>query len=220
MWYLKFKCKHSDCIYSPKLQELKLNVFFHHLGHFVKENYVYTSAIQHLIGKESSIKKYISYMKNHEKIVNIEVYENVLFTLAKHRKDLEAYAAAYNTAFIYPAPSYLDKNGFEVVEIACWQRKFLQELINTLKRNNTTTYFEILKFANKKMNDIYVSRLLPNLPAKQDEAIKLAFRYGYYKFPKETNLDKLANMAKVSKPTFRESLKKAEAKLIPRLISE
>lgn len=220
MWYLKFKYRHSDCIYAPKLQELKLNVFFHHLGYFIKGNYIYTSAMQHLVGKESSIRKYLRYMKNHRKIVKAEAYGNIIFTLAKHKKEYEVYSAAYNPAFIYPAPAYLSKDGFEVVEIAFWERKKLEDLIKFLKSNKTTTYFEIMRFVNRKMDNIYVSKLLPELPQKQDEAITLAFREGYYEFPRKTNLDKLAKMAKVSKPTFRENLRKAEAKIIPKLVSE
>jgi len=192
----------------------------HFLGHYVKGNYVYTSAMQYLIGSEKNIRKYIQYMKNHRKIVKIEIYGNVILTLAKHKKELEVYKSVYNPAFIYPAPAYLSKDGFEIIEIACWDRRPLQELIKTLENNKTTEYFEILKFIEKKMDDIYVSRLLPKLPPKQKEAIKLAFQHGYYKFPRQISLDKLAKIAKVSKPTFRENLRKAEAKLIPKLISE
>lgn len=220
MFYLKFKYKHSDCIYSPKLQELNLSGFFHYVGHYIKGNYVYTSAIQHLIGEERSIRKYIRYMKNHKKIVEIEIYGNIIFTLAKQESGLDAYAALYNPVFIYPAPAYLNKDGFEIVEIASWKRKPLEDLIKILKSSKTTSYFEILKFVNRKMDDIYVSRLLPKLPPKQAEAIRLAFQEGYYNFPRKINLGKLAKLAGVSKPAFSESLRNAEAKIIPRLVSE
>ena len=220
MWYLKFKYKHSDCIYAPKLEELNLALFFHYIGYYTKGNYVYTSALQHLIGEEKNIKKYVRYMRNHKKIVRIEVYGDVIFTLAKHRKGLEVYGAIYDPILIYPAPAYLNEDGFEIIEVACWDRKHLQELIKGLEKNKTTVHFEILKFVDKRMDDVYVSRLLPKLPPKQEEAIKLAFRYGYYRFPRKVSLDKLAEITKVSKPTFRENLRKAEAKIIPKLISE
>ena len=220
MWYLKLKYKHSDCIYAPKLRELNLSVFFYYLGHYVKGDYVYTSAIQYLVGEKKNIRKYIRYIKNHKKIVKNEIYGDVVFTLAKHKKELKVYRTIYNPLFIYPAPAYLSKDDFEIIEVACWKRKPLQELVKTLKKNKTTQYLEILRFVDKKMDDVYVSRLLPKLPPKQDEAIKLAFKHGYYKFPRKISLDRLAKMMKVSKPTFRENLRKAEAKLIPRLISE
>lgn len=220
MWYLKYKYNHSDCIYAPKLQELNLSGFFYHLGRYVKGNYVYTSAMLHLAGDEKNIKSYARYMKNHKKVVRTEAYGNVIFTLARHKKELELYSAVYDPIFIYPAPAYLSKEGFEIIEVACWDRKPLQELIKAVRKTRTTTYFEILRFVERKVDDIYVTRLLPGLPQKQEEAIKLAFRHGYYRFPRRTSLDKLAAMAGVSKPTFRENLRKAEAKLIPKLISE
>lgn len=220
MWYLKFKYKHSDCIYAPKLEELNLSIFFHYIGNYIKGNYIYTSAIQHLIGEEKDIKKYIKYMKTHQKIIKIEVYGDVIFTLAEHRKELKVYRAIYDPIFIFPTPAYLSEDGFEIIEVACWERKPLQELITALEKNKTTTHFEILKFIEKEMDDIYVSKLLPKLSEKQEKAIKLAFKEDYYKFPRKTSLDKLSKIAKVSKPTFRENLRKAEAKLIPKLISE
>lgn len=220
MWYLKYKYKHSDCIYAPKVQELGLSGLFHYIGYYIKGNYVYTSAIINLSGAEKDIGKYISYMKRHKNVAKTESYGNVIFVLARHRKYLELYSASYDPVFIHPEPAYLSTDGFEIVNVACWERKPLENLIRALKRNKTTTYFEILKFINRKMDDIYISRLLPSLAQKQDKAVKLAFKNGYYKFPRKTNLDRLAKMAGVSKPTFRENLRKAEAKLMPKLISE
>lgn len=220
MWYLKFKVKHSDCIYAPELERLGLSIFFYHIGSYTKKNYIYTSSIQKLVGENKKIKGYIKYLKKHKKIVKIEEYGDVLFVLAKHKKDLTIYESIYNPILLYPSPAYLGKDGYEVIEVACWNKKSLQDLIRGYEVNKTTEYFKILSFIEKKMDDVYVSKLLPNLPKKQKEAIKLAFQLGYYNFPRNINLDKLAKLSKVSKPTFRENLRKAEAKLIPKLISE
>ncbi len=220
MWYLKFKYKHEDCIYARKLQELNLSVFFHSLGHYIRGNYVYTSALQNLIGNEKNIKKYIKYLKNHKKIIQIEIYDKVIITLARHKKESGVYEVIYNPSFIYPNPSYLSSDGFEIIEIACWEKKPLQELIKSIEKNKNTLHFELLRFEEKKIDDLYLTKLLPKLPKKQESAIKLAFKEGYYKFPRKTNLDILSKRAKVSKPTFRENLRKAEEKIIPKLISE
>ena len=220
MWYLKFKYKHSDCIYAPKFQELNLNCNFYYLGEYTEGNYIFTSAMIQLIGEEKNVKKFTKYLKNHKKIVSIEVYNNVLMILAKHKKDLILYETAYSPILIYVAPAYLSKDGFEIMEVASWSRKPLQDLINVLEKNKTTTYFEILQFHEKKLDDIYVAKILPKLPKKQKEAIQLAFQSGYYNFPRKTDLNKLSKIAKVAKQTFRENLRKAEAKLIPKIISE
>jgi len=220
MWYFKFKYKHSDCFSAPKLEELKLNVSHYYFGNYTKGKWVYTSAIQHLKGEGKNIKKYIKYLKNHKNLVKIEVYGDIIFIQIKHKKDLTVYRAIYDPIFIYPAPAYLSKDGFEIIEVACWDKRPIMELISSLEQNKTTEHFEILSLVEKKTDDIYVARLLPPLPRKQKEAIKLAFQSGYYNFPRKIDLNELAKIAKVSKPTFRENLRKAEAKLIPKLISE
>ncbi|MDD5192594.1 MAG: hypothetical protein PHX96_05635, partial [Candidatus Nanoarchaeia archaeon] len=114
MWYLKYKYKHSDCIYSPKLQELNLNGYFYYIGEYSKENYTYASAVIQLVGDEKAIKKYIKYLKHHKNIRKIEVYDNIVFVLAKHKKEIILYESAYNPILIYPAPAYLSKEGFEI----------------------------------------------------------------------------------------------------------
>ena len=219
MWYLKYKYKHNDCIYSPKISELGISVFFYHIGYYVKGNFIYTSAIQQLNGEEKNIKKYISYIKNHNQITNCEIYGNTILTLAKHRKNLKIYESVYNPALIYPSPAYLSKEGFEIIELASWERKPLEEVIKTMKTGKNTTYFELLHFHKKDLEDVYVSRLLPKMPKQQEKSIKIAFENGYYNLPRKTNLDKLAKIAGVSKQTFRENLRKAEFKILPKLIS-
>lgn len=220
MWYLKIKYKHSDCIYSSKLQELNLSVHFYYLGRYEEKEHVYTSAMQHVLGDKSNVRKYARYLKKHKNIAKIEVYNDIIISLAKHKKEIEIYYTGYDPLLLHPSPAYLSEDGFEIIEFACWQRKPLEEVIKKFEKGKTTTYFEILQFNEKSMEDIYVARLLPKLPEKQEEAIKLAFQNGYYDFPRKINLDKLAKIKKVSKPTFRENLRKAEAKLMPKLISK
>jgi predicted DNA binding protein len=50
------------------------------------------------------------------------------------------------------------------------------------------------------------------------KAFELAIENGYYSWPKGTDFIELAKKMKVSVPTFREHLKRAESKLIPDLI--
>lgn len=220
MWYLKYKFIHKDCIYAPKLKQYNLSVMFYPLNHYKKGNFVFTNAILQVIGEKKNIKKFVNYLKKHSQIDKLDVHDNILFCLAKHKTNLKIYETVYNPAFIFVAPGYQDKDGFEVWEVACWDRKLLENMIHVLKSSKTTTYFEILKFVERKLNDVFVMKLLPKLAPKQEEALRLAYKNGYYKFPRKIDLDELARIAKVSKPTFRENLRKAEVKLMPYLISE
>jgi len=218
MWYLKFKIKHSDCIFAPELKRLKLSVFFYPLGNYKKKQYIFTSSIQKVSGGENAIKKYCNYLKKHKNVVKIERYKNLIFTQVKHKEVKSTYETIYDPTLIYPAPAFLDKDGFEVWEIACWDRKPLEKLIDIMSQNKTTISFELLSFVKKILHNIYLLKLLPDLSPKQKEAIELAYKKGYYKYPKKIDLNKLAKIMKVSKSTFQEHLKKAEGKLLPYLI--
>ena len=220
MWHLKIKYRHSDCIYSPKLQEYNVNGFFYFLGNYEKNGYTYTSALITLNGDEKNVKRYFDYLKNHKKVVTCEIYDRAIFVLAKHKSDLEVYKVGYNPVYIYPAPSYLSEDGYEIMDMASWNRKDLEDAVKSLKKNKTTTYFEILSFTRLKMKDVFVSRLLPDIAPKQEEALRLALSEGYYSFPRKINLDKLAKFSKVSKATFRENLRKAEIKTLSILVQK
>ena len=220
MWYLKIKYKHSDCLYTKKSHELGVSIFHYYLGSYVKGNSVYSSALQHFEGEEKNIEKYIKYLKSSKRVVHLEIFEKSVLILTKNKKELKTYSALYNPKFLYPNPAVVDKDGIEIVEIAFWEKKPLQDLINQLEKDKTTTHIEILKFVSRKMEDIYVTKLLPKLPPQQRKAIQLAYQLGYYEYPRKINLDDLAKIAKISKATFRESLRRAEAKIIPQLVSK
>lgn len=217
MWYLKFKLKHSDCIISPLAEKYDLNIEFYPLGHYLKGDFVYTSAIHTVKGKDDNIKKYLRDLKKDKRIQKIEI-SKVIFTLAKEKATNKTYQAMYNSQLLYITPGFNSADGSEIWEIACWDRKPLVELINIMEKAPTTTYFEILKFEEKNIDDIYILKLFPELPKKQKQAITLAYKSGYYEFPKRTDLNKLAKASGISKSTFQENLKKAEAKLMPLLL--
>ena len=217
MWYLKFKLRHSDCILAPLVEKYNLSVEFYPLGHYVKGNHVYVSAIHTAKGMEEDIKKYIRDLKKNERVVRIEV-SKVIFTLVRESLSKKTYQTVYNPKLIYVSPGHNTADGYESWEIACWERKPLEDLIKAMEEAKTTLYFEVLRFEEKELDDVYVMGLFPQLPKKQKEAMELAYVSGYYRFPKKTNLDKLAKMARVSKQTFQENLKKAESRLMPLLL--
>jgi predicted DNA binding protein len=217
MWYLKFKVEHSDCIYLPLLKKYNLSIEFHPLGHYFDKNYVYTSAIQIIHGDKDDIKKYIWDLKKNSRVVKVEE-SKVLFTLTKQKSSEETYKTIYNPKLMYIAPAYNSYEGYEFWEIACWERKPLEDLIKSVESAKTTVFFELLRFEEKKNDEAFVVSLFPALSEKQKQAIELAYKEGYYQFPKKTNLDKLAKISKISKQTFQENLKKAEYHLIPLLL--
>lgn len=219
MWYLKFKVKHKGCIYTPKTKELNLIDYTYPLGHILKGKSILLSAIHVLEGSDTSIKKYVSYLKNHKNVLKIEGSRNIFFTKVKEKLSPSEYEAVYNPELLFPAPVINDKDGFEVWYIASWNRKHLEKILK-FNKSPIITSFELLEFRKKIIHDVYITSLLPKLPKKQLEALNMAFENGYYAFPKKTDLNKLAKIMKVSKATYQEHLKRAEAKIIPFILQK
>lgn len=215
MWHLKFKAKHSDCIYAPKIIELKINTFFYPLGSYFEGKYILSPMMQIVVGNEKQIKNYEKYLKKHKLIVKIERVGRVIFTLAKHERSQREYSALYDPRLFYPIPGHYDSKGYEIWEIVSWDKKVLLKVIDLIKNAKSTEYFELLKLEQETIKDIYLPKLMPKLSKRQQEVFNLAIKEGYYQIPRKINLDKMAKMLKISTPTLQEHLRKAESKIIP-----
>ena len=65
------------------------------------------------------------------------------------------------------------------------------------------------------MENLGVLNILPKLTEKQEKAVYLAIKSGYYEYPRKTDVKGLAFKEGLSFSTFQEHLRKAENKLIP-----
>ena len=219
MWYLKFRVKHKGCIYTPKTKALNIIDYSYLLGHFLRGKNIILSAIHVLEGSESSIKSYVNYLRKHENVLRIEGSGNVFFTQVIERLHPVEYSIAYNPELLFLAPVINGKDGFEIWQVASWNRKHLEKIIN-LRKSSIIIDFKLLEFKEKVIHDVYIANLLPKLAPKQLTALKLAFENGYYQFPKKTDLNQLAKIMKISKATYQEHLKKAESKIIPFILKQ
>ena len=219
MWYLKFRVKHEGCIYTPKTKELGIVDYTYPLGHILRGRDIFLSAIHVLSGSENSKEKYLNYLKRHKNVLELEGSGNVFITKVRERLRPAEYRAVYNPELLFPAPVVNDTDGFETWQIASWNRKYLEQIVG-LSKSKTIIDFKLLEFRKKIIHDVYIANLLPKLAPKQLEALRIAFVNGYYEFPKKTDLNKLARGMKISKATYQEHLKKAEARIIPFILQQ
>ncbi len=89
------------------------------------------------------------------------------------------------------------------------------ELYNIIKKAKDEWKMEILSFekyhpANKNM--------LESLTMKQKEVLKQAYLNGYFSYPRKINPQKLADKIGINKATLLEHLRKAEDKILHRII--
>ena len=71
---------------------------------------------------------------------------------------------------------------------------------------------------NSPLTDIYFPNVMPQLSKSQKKALELAYEKGYYTYPRQISIKGLAKIAKLGISTFQEHLKRAEGKLIPRML--
>lgn len=218
MWSLKIKYKHSDCVYTDIIEKLGISVQYHTLiSNNRQRKYAFCSSLQIVKGRPSQVDKYFRYLKGHKNLVNIERYGNVFHVQFRMQK--REYSKIYDPRVFDSSPSYLEK-GYEIIESASWDKSILDQVLKGFQSAKTKLYCEVLHFRKVSPAEVCIARIRSKLPLQQARAFRAAQSAGYYNFPRETDLDLLAKRLKISKSTLRENLRKAESKVIPRLISD
>lgn len=213
MWITKLKIKH-DCVIGNRCEKFQVTTTGTPFNVFIERGVTHSPQIQMLQGDEKDIKEFIKDLRKDKRIVNLEVEGNTLFFI-EIRKD-KIPSTFHHAKLIFVKPVFVDKAGYEYWEVASWKKMILSDFIAHLEREIKNV--EIQKIEETKIIDIYFAHLLPDLTSHQKRALELAFEKGFYAWPKRTDLGQLAKVMKVSVPTFREHLKRAEEKLMPDLI--
>jgi len=214
MWILKLKIKH-DCTIGNKCEKYKVISYSLTLGNWKKDGYSYTSERHTLEGDQESIKRYLDDIKKDKRVTNLELSGNTLFFVGKDKENIPS--SFYNQKMFFPKPVFVDKQGYEYWEIASYDKNVLSKFLQELRKQNYET-LEILQFKNVKLNNVHFPSIMPNLTEKQKRAFELAVEHGYYDIPKRTELKKLAKLMNISLATYQEHLKRAEAKVVPKLV--
>jgi len=218
MWITKLKIKH-DCIIGNRCREFGVTTTGTPFSVYVKDGITYSPQVHKVEGESENVKEFIKNLKKDKKVQNFDVEGDVIF-LVEVQKKQKVTASIFSTLgpqIIFVKPVFVDKQGYEYWEVASWKKKILTDFIDGIFKE-VTKDVEILKLGETKLTDIYFSRLMPKLTESQKKAVNLAFEKGYYEWPKKTDFGKLSKLMKVSVPTFREHLKRAEEKLMPDLI--
>ena len=184
------------------------------LGNWRDSDYSFVSERHTIEGNDKLVKKFLNELKKDSRVTNLEIAGNTLFCIGKYKKAIPS--SFYNQKMFFTKPVYVDKMGYEYWEIASYDRNVLNHFLKELKKQNYE-HVEILQFKNIKLNNIYFPAIAPDLTEKQKRAFELAVEEGYYDIPKRIDLKKLAPIMKISLATYQEHLKRAEAKIIPKL---
>ncbi|MBM3234219.1 hypothetical protein FJZ19_03935 [Candidatus Pacearchaeota archaeon] len=213
MWVIKFKVFHKDCAFSPLCKKYNITNFIYLLGfNQCKNKFQWTNT--HISeGQTKNIKQFIRELKKNRLLKKLEIYNNYLITLEEESlKDYKVFAPLFSKEIFYIKPITIKPDGFEYWCLAAWKRELLIKAFDASKSFGSS---ELLEIKESKINKIFFPHITPDITEKQLQAIKLAIKRGYYKFPKQINLEKLAKETGISKETFFEHLAKAESKILP-----
>jgi predicted DNA binding protein len=220
MWVLKLSLIDENGTFSWRNKKFKVKSHAIRTSHSIHNNKEYMSGMILLHGEENNKKQFIDSLKKDKAIKELEVEKDLInffyikpLSLAQKREE----KLFFNLELIFLKPVYTDENGVEIWEIGSWKREFLEKMLNSAEKNY---HGKIISFKSLKLaeSDILFFSLYPRLTDKQRQAFLLAFQQGYYEFPRQAELKKLANMSNLSYTTYQFHLRQAEKKLMKSVV--
>ncbi|MEK6921766.1 MAG: helix-turn-helix domain-containing protein [Nanoarchaeota archaeon] len=213
MWIARIQLKH-DCIIGNRCKKFGILLQSYDLNEEISGKKILTSSLHQIIGEKEKIHAFISDLKKDKRTAYIEVNENTLFLVESARNKP---VSSFTKQMFFVKPVVIDTSGFEHWEIASHKKEELMKFIEKVKPS--CSLFSLLSIKNTKLKDIYFPKVLPLLTDLQKKALVLAIQERYYAVPKETNLRALAKLMKISLATYQKHLQKAEAKVLPDILS-
>ncbi len=214
MWVVKLKFKPVEkySLFAPLAKKFNVSISGYPLSNYEKKGIHYYSAIGSLSGELDNIDNFHEELKRDKRVIKVERNKNLFITLYKQSPKT---IVVYNPELIFFKPIIIE-NGNEIYEIAMWEREDVNKFIKKLKKTYLGIYdVELLKVKKEKVGDFLFKVVLPSLTDKQRSAMELAIKKGYYRSPRNIDLQKLAELSKLSFSTYQVHLRKAEEKLIP-----
>ncbi|MBU1198504.1 MAG: helix-turn-helix domain-containing protein [Nanoarchaeota archaeon] len=220
MWILKFKSKEEFNIYNKRTIKFNIRIHFYSQKYYIEKNNIYFINSGIVFGEEDNKNLFFKDLQKDKKIKEIEI-NNDFFVSVYYEKVTEARVSAlktiYNQKIIFLKPTLFDEKGFEEWEVASFNRTDLEDILKQGKKLQKTIggEFKLLSFKEKKVKDLTMQSIMPNLSTQQKKALELAIQNKYYGYPRKITLKKLAAMMKISESTYQFHLAKAEEKIIP-----
>lgn len=212
MWLAKFRIKH-DCILGNRCEKFKITLQSSNPVIYKENNKVVSSSMHYMSGDSESMNMFIKDLVRDKKVKSVERKGDMFFLLENAREKAVQFITP---KLIFTKPVLQDTKGYELWEVASWERKEVEAFIKKVEKSFEN--YKLLKFVELKIDNIFFPRLMPNLTDKQKRAVELAIHNGYYFSPRRIGLRKLASIMGISLSTYEQHLRTAEEKLIPNLL--
>ncbi|MDO8626883.1 MAG: helix-turn-helix domain-containing protein [Candidatus Diapherotrites archaeon] len=215
MWIVKFKFTHPNSLSISYAQKFNVTKLIFPLTTVIRNGIATMTAGHIILADEKTIDKYFAAISKEKRVMNIEREGNfVAYSISVPEK--ESHLQMYFKPDIFLVkPVTIKPDGFQYIELASWKKENLTKMLKEIAKFGTIHSQSISK---ESLTDIYIPHLMPSMTISQKKAILLAFRNGYYEYPRKITIERLADLAKLAPSSLQEHLRKAENKLLPYLL--
>lgn len=208
MWTLKMRIYNKKNFFNRIAHKYNLTMYGYPLNSFKENNNFYVTVAGKMVGPDKTKRIFLKQLTKVKEIRYMDIKDDFGILCVKQPIQIEK---LYSPNLIYLEPIKTTKDFCQVYHIASWDRKKLSALLQ-MKVPNVKV--KVLQFKQKKIGDISVTSISPELTKKQEEAFKIAYKNGYYNFPRNAGLVSLSKMMKISLSTYQAHLRKAERKIM------
>lgn len=209
MWVVKIAFDGGSALLGSLAKEFKVSVSGYPISAYKHEDHIRACFVICVSGEEKAKDGFFESLVKHSRIFNIERSGD--FFIGEVEESVNA-SAIYEYKLIHIEPLSIKENGMEYWTLGSWKKETLMEFAEMAKRDHGA---EILGFYKKDIRNFSILSMQPNLTSKQKAAMDSAVKNGYYNYPRNISIEKLAKLSNISFSTFHAHLRKAEQKLLP-----
>ena len=209
MWVLKLKLEAKNQLLGSLAMKHEVSMTGYPLSYWKDKKFLYLMTAGFMFGEKKNKKALVRDVKKMSDFLEFEVSEDFVISVSKQPLFSEP---AYNPKIIRVEPAIINKTGYHIWNLASFDRKALEEVLRFTEKYLGAS---VLYFRKESVSNISFTRLLPELTGNQKRALEIAINNGYYEYPKNIKMEKLAKKMGISYSTYQAHLKKAEGKLIP-----
>ena len=182
------------------------------ISHEVRKDHVEVIGSGVFLGGKKNVRLLISDLRKDKRTIKLEI--NGHFCIM-YMKQHSANRFIYQPGVFHTKPAMITKEGEYVFELASWEKEKLARIVSAYKVFNAKLHW----LKRKRITNVQVTCVSPNLTDKQRTCLELAINEGYYAYPRRTDLRALAKKTKVAYSTFHFHLRTAEKKVMPSVLA-
>ncbi len=212
MWVAKIKYRAEKALFGSFTLKHKVTLTGYPISSIGRKKSIFSTVAGVLFGEPRAKQAFLKDLKSDRRVLHLESRKDFVIALIKEPKWT---APFYDPLIIHIKPALVSDKADYIYELGSWKHEKLQNLITVLRKYRDAT---LLRFSEERISNITLLGLLPELTDKQKRALELAIKHGYYDYPRKSELAQLAKLMGNSLSTYREHLRIAEKKVMPKIV--